>query len=67
MLRTVDWIATTQVKVDAAISSLAANGGHDGETAISQLLDRFRQAREVQHLASYQERKFQSTYSRELS
>ncbi|WP_310425648.1 hypothetical protein [Chamaesiphon sp. VAR_48_metabat_135_sub] len=42
-----DWIATTQTKVDAAISSLAANGGNDGETAISELLDKFRQAREA--------------------
>jgi antitoxin ParD1/3/4 len=42
-----DWIATTRTKVDAAIASLAANGGHDGETAISQLLDKFRQAREA--------------------
>jgi antitoxin ParD1/3/4 len=43
-----DWIATTRTKVDAAIASLAANGGHDGETAISQLLDKFTQAREAQ-------------------
>jgi antitoxin ParD1/3/4 len=42
-----DWIATTQPKVDAAIASLAANGGNDGETVISQLLDKFRQAREA--------------------
>lgn len=40
-----DWIATTRTKVDAAISSLAANGGKDGEAAVSQLLDKFRQAR----------------------
>jgi antitoxin ParD1/3/4 len=42
-----DWIASTQAKVDAAISSLATNGGNDGEAAISQLLDKFRQAREA--------------------
>jgi antitoxin ParD1/3/4 len=42
-----DWIATTRTKVDAATASLAANGGHDGETAIAQLLDKFRQAREA--------------------
>ncbi len=41
-----DWIASTRTKVDAAISSIAANGGNDGETAMSQLLDKFRQARE---------------------
>ena len=27
-----DWIATTRSKVDTAIVSLEANGGHDGET-----------------------------------
>lgn len=42
-----DWIATTRTKVDAAISSLAANGGNDGEVAVFQLLDKFRQAREA--------------------
>jgi antitoxin ParD1/3/4 len=42
-----DWIAATRTKVDAAIESIAANGGNDGETAISQLLDKFRQAREA--------------------
>ena len=42
-----DWIANTRTKVDAAISSRAANGGNDGETAVSQLLDKFRQARET--------------------
>lgn len=42
-----DWIAATRTKVDAASASLAANGGNDGETAISQLLDKFRQAREA--------------------
>jgi antitoxin ParD1/3/4 len=42
-----DWIDSTRTKVDAAIASLAANGGNDGETAISQLLDKFRQARET--------------------
>jgi antitoxin ParD1/3/4 len=42
-----DWIASTRTKVDAAIASIAANGGNDGETAISQLLDKFRQAREA--------------------
>jgi antitoxin ParD1/3/4 len=42
-----DWIAATRTKVDAAIESTAANGGNDGETAISQLLDKFRQAREA--------------------
>jgi hypothetical protein len=34
-----DWIASTRIKVDAEIASIAANGGNDGETAISQLLD----------------------------
>lgn len=42
-----DWIASTRTKVDVAIASIAANGGNDGETAISQLLDKFRQAREA--------------------
>ncbi len=42
-----DWIATTRTKVDAAISSLATNCGNDGETAVSQMLDQFRQAREA--------------------
>jgi antitoxin ParD1/3/4 len=42
-----DWIAATRTKVDAAIASIAANGGNDGETTISQLLDKFRQAREA--------------------
>jgi antitoxin ParD1/3/4 len=42
-----DWIATTRTKVDAAIASLAANGGQDGEAVVSQLLDKFRQAREA--------------------
>ncbi|WP_373543722.1 type II toxin-antitoxin system ParD family antitoxin [Chamaesiphon sp.] len=42
-----DWVAATRTKVDAAIASIAANGGNDGEAAISQLLDRFRQAREA--------------------
>jgi hypothetical protein len=45
-----DWIATTRTKVDTAISSLAANGGNDGEAAVSQLLDKFRQAREASEL-----------------
>jgi hypothetical protein len=39
------WIETTRQKVDAAIQSLEANGGKDGETVVHQLLDRFRQAR----------------------
>jgi antitoxin ParD1/3/4 len=42
-----DWITATRTKVDAAISSIATNGGNDGETAISQLLDKYRQAREA--------------------
>ncbi len=42
-----DWIAATRTKVDAAIASIATNGGNDGETAIAQLLDKFRQAREA--------------------
>jgi antitoxin ParD1/3/4 len=42
-----DWIAATRTKVDAAIVSIATNGGNDGETAISQLLDKYRQAREA--------------------
>jgi antitoxin ParD1/3/4 len=42
-----DWIAATRTKVDAAIASIATNGGNDGETAISQLIDKFCQAREV--------------------
>jgi antitoxin ParD1/3/4 len=42
-----DWIAATRTKVDAAIASIAVNGGNDGETAISQLLDKYRQAREA--------------------
>jgi antitoxin ParD1/3/4 len=42
-----DWIAATRTKVDAAIASIAANGGNDGEATISQLLDKFRQAREA--------------------
>jgi antitoxin ParD1/3/4 len=42
-----DWIVATRTKVDAAISSLAVNGGNDGEATVSQLLDRFRQAREA--------------------
>jgi antitoxin ParD1/3/4 len=42
-----DWIAATGTKVDAAIASIAFNGGNDGETAISQLLDKYRQAREA--------------------
>jgi antitoxin ParD1/3/4 len=42
-----DWIASTRTKVDAAVSSLAANGGNDGETAVSQLLEKFRQSREA--------------------
>jgi antitoxin ParD1/3/4 len=47
LIESPDWIASTRTKVDAAISSLAANGGNDGETAVSQLLDKFRQAREA--------------------
>jgi antitoxin ParD1/3/4 len=39
-----DWIAATRTKVDAAIESIAANGGNDGETTIFQLLDKFRKA-----------------------
>jgi antitoxin ParD1/3/4 len=35
-----DWIAATRTKVDEAIASIAVNGGNDGETAISQLLDK---------------------------
>jgi antitoxin ParD1/3/4 len=42
------WIASTRQKVDAAIQSLELNGGHDGETVVNQLLDKFRQARETQ-------------------
>jgi antitoxin ParD1/3/4 len=40
-----DWISSTRVKVDAAIESLATNGGSDGETVVNQLLDKFRQVR----------------------
>jgi antitoxin ParD1/3/4 len=40
-----DWISSTRMKVDAAIESLATNGGSDGETVVNQLLDKFRQAR----------------------
>jgi antitoxin ParD1/3/4 len=42
-----DWIAATRTKVDAAIASIATNGGNDGETAIAQLLDKYRQSREA--------------------
>lgn len=42
------WIEATRKKVDAAIQSLEANGGTDGETVVTQLLDKFRKARESQ-------------------
>jgi antitoxin ParD1/3/4 len=42
------WIESTREKVDAAILSLEANGGTDGETVVNQMLDKFRQAREAQ-------------------
>jgi antitoxin ParD1/3/4 len=41
-----DWIDKTRVKVDQAIKSLSANGGHDGETVVNQLLEKLRQASE---------------------
>jgi len=42
------WIESTRQKVDVAIQSLESNGGHDGETVVNQLLDKFRQARKAQ-------------------
>jgi antitoxin ParD1/3/4 len=42
------WIEATRKKVDAAIQSLEANGGTDGETVVTQMLDKFRKARESQ-------------------
>jgi antitoxin ParD1/3/4 len=42
------WIESTRQKVDAAIQSLEQNGGTDGETVVNQLLDKFRQARQIQ-------------------
>ena len=43
-----DWIEATRKKVDAAIISLEANSGTDGETVVTQMLDKFRKARESQ-------------------
>jgi antitoxin ParD1/3/4 len=53
LIESPDWIAATRTKVDAAIASIAANGGNDGEAAISQLLDKFRQAREASLMSRY--------------
>jgi antitoxin ParD1/3/4 len=39
------WIESTRYKVTTAIESLKSNGGTKGETAISQLLDRYQQHR----------------------
>lgn len=40
-----DWINSTRQKVDAAIQSLEQNGGTNGETAVNQFLNKFRQER----------------------
>jgi antitoxin ParD1/3/4 len=40
------WIESTRYKVNEAVKSLAENGGTDGATVVSQLLDKFRQVRE---------------------
>jgi antitoxin ParD1/3/4 len=42
-----EWIDSTRIKVDAAIESLAANGGNNGETVVNELLERFHQVREA--------------------
>lgn len=42
------WIDSTRQKVDAAIQSLEQNGGTDGETVVNRLLERFRQAQQIQ-------------------
>jgi antitoxin ParD1/3/4 len=46
MINDLDWIESTQPKVDAAIRSLETKGGNDGEAVVNHLLDKFRQARE---------------------
>jgi hypothetical protein len=35
------WVESTRRKVDAAVNSLANNGGQDGATVVNRLLDRF--------------------------
>ena len=40
------WIESTRHKVTSAIDSLKSNGGTNGEVAIAQLLDRYRQRRD---------------------
>jgi antitoxin ParD1/3/4 len=42
------WVESTREKVDAAIQSLDATSGTDGDIVVHQLLDKFRQARESQ-------------------
>ena len=39
------WIESTRHKVTSAIDSLKSNGGTNGEVAIAQLLDRYRERR----------------------
>jgi antitoxin ParD1/3/4 len=39
------WIEATRKKVDAAIASLEANGGTDGETVVTQMLNKFHKTR----------------------
>jgi len=42
-----DWVASTQTKVGAAVQSIEANGGQDGETVVNDLLQKFSRAREA--------------------
>ncbi len=41
------WVESTRQKIDAARISIKANGGNDGETVVSGLIDRYQQARKA--------------------
>ncbi len=44
----VQWIEETREKVDVAIAELERGEGRDGETVVSEILERFQKAREIQ-------------------
>ncbi|MEG4852803.1 transcriptional regulator [Microcoleus sp. B5-D4] len=50
------WIEGVRVKIDAAVAMSEHTPPIDGDTFIAGICDRFRQARETQHLSSCQDR-----------
>lgn len=44
----VQWIEDTRQKVDVAIAEIERGEGLDGETVVTQILERFQKAREAQ-------------------